>query len=208
MAALDFPAAPAVNDTHTQNGRTWVWTGESWAGSPPQVGTMVDPGTIGTQSWHSLFDPLAMTAAGSGSAVWPSANRALYLPFELWEAATVTQMSILNGTVVSGNMDVGIYDAAGSRLVSSGSIARANASDLQVVDLADTALDPGLYYMALAISTGSDNVFRWSGVATQWMRVSGIQQEDSALPLPATATMTNPAAAYIPRLTVGLRATL
>ena len=32
MAALDFPAAPAVNDTYSANGRTFTWNGESWLG--------------------------------------------------------------------------------------------------------------------------------------------------------------------------------
>ena len=28
--ALDFPNSPSTNDTHTVNGRTYVWTGEYW----------------------------------------------------------------------------------------------------------------------------------------------------------------------------------
>jgi hypothetical protein len=34
MAALDFPASPAVNDEYTANGRTWRWNGETWRGLP------------------------------------------------------------------------------------------------------------------------------------------------------------------------------
>lgn len=30
MAALNFPSSPAVNDTHTENGRSWQWDGTSW----------------------------------------------------------------------------------------------------------------------------------------------------------------------------------
>jgi hypothetical protein len=32
MAALDFPAAPSINDTYTANGKTWRWNGSSWIG--------------------------------------------------------------------------------------------------------------------------------------------------------------------------------
>lgn len=30
MAAIDFPNSPAVNDTFTAGGRTWIWTGATW----------------------------------------------------------------------------------------------------------------------------------------------------------------------------------
>ena len=28
--AIDFPASPSTNDTHTHNGLTWKWDGTSW----------------------------------------------------------------------------------------------------------------------------------------------------------------------------------
>ena len=28
--AIDFPSSPNVNDTHTEAGLTWIWTGEKW----------------------------------------------------------------------------------------------------------------------------------------------------------------------------------
>lgn len=31
MAAFDFPASPAVNDTYTANGVTFIWNGTSWS---------------------------------------------------------------------------------------------------------------------------------------------------------------------------------
>jgi len=31
MAAINFPGSPEVNDTHIENGRTWIWNGTSWA---------------------------------------------------------------------------------------------------------------------------------------------------------------------------------
>ncbi len=30
MAAINFPASPGVNDTHTEAGLTWTWTGTTW----------------------------------------------------------------------------------------------------------------------------------------------------------------------------------
>ncbi len=34
MAALDFPASPALNQVYSANGAAWKWNGESWIGVP------------------------------------------------------------------------------------------------------------------------------------------------------------------------------
>jgi hypothetical protein len=31
---LDFPSSPALNDTYTKSGRTWVWNGSGWIVQP------------------------------------------------------------------------------------------------------------------------------------------------------------------------------
>ena len=43
MAALDFPASPAVNDTYTANGITYIWTGVYWKVSAYPSGASVSP---------------------------------------------------------------------------------------------------------------------------------------------------------------------
>ena len=30
MAILNFPTSPALNDTYSFNGKTWVWNGQGW----------------------------------------------------------------------------------------------------------------------------------------------------------------------------------
>lgn len=30
MAAINFPGSPSLNDTHSENGRMWIWNGTSW----------------------------------------------------------------------------------------------------------------------------------------------------------------------------------
>jgi hypothetical protein len=66
-------------------------------------------------------------------------------------------MLVLNGATASGNMDVGIYDYAGTRLVSSGSTAQSGTSAFQDFDITDTLLGPGIFYLAPPTTTPSDS---------------------------------------------------
>ena len=40
MAAIDFPTNPALNDVHTENGKTFVWNGSSWLNTSYRAGTV------------------------------------------------------------------------------------------------------------------------------------------------------------------------
>lgn len=42
MATFDFPNAPAVDQTHEQNGLEWVWTGSVWNVVPPDYRTEIE----------------------------------------------------------------------------------------------------------------------------------------------------------------------
>lgn len=136
-----------------------------------------------------LFGPAggAQTNAQS-SAVWPSANQALYVPFWTPVPLVIARILVLNGAAVSGNLDVGIYDQDGTRLVSSGSTAQAGVSDVQEIDITDTLVGPGRFYAALALdNTTGTNLFFGSNSANQ-VRLLGVLLQASAFPLPAVAT--------------------
>ena len=150
--------------------------------------------------WHELsvgnyILHEASTAPVSGT--WPAANRAIYIPFTLYGPETVRKMFCGNGGAVSGNVDVGIYNAAGTRLVSSGSTAQASINVLQVFDITDTTIGPGYYYMALALDNTTGTILN-SNPAVFVMPVWGVKQEAAAFPLPATATFANVSSAYLP----------
>jgi hypothetical protein len=89
---------------------------------------------------------------------------------------------------VAGNVDVGIYSEAGTRLVNSGSTAQAGTSTIQKVGIADTAIGPGTYYFALTNST-TTATFSGSTASSQLAPASYCQAETTgAFGLPATAT--------------------
>lgn len=172
------------------------------------VDRQVNSIVISTYSQESLGYPLRSLAGSlSASAAWPAANLAIFVPFTVYEPITVVKLSILNGTAVSGNVDIGIYGAGGARLVSSGSTAQAGASAIQTFDITDTYLVPGLHYLALAIdnATGTiDNV----GVTAIDVEALGVMQQATAFPLPATATFEAFAQTIVPLIVAHQQATI
>jgi hypothetical protein len=135
--------------------------------------------------------------SGSTSGAWPSANRAYYIPFGLTKSITAKLMFVYNGATASGNFDIGIYDQAGRRLVSSGSTAQAGTNALQTVDITDTWIGPGLFYLALALDNTTGTVQRTSASLAR-QRLTGCFQQATAFALPATATFAAVATANIP----------
>ena len=154
-------------------------------GALVEVGTMPMPAVFGSGSEVSLGVEIAARLLSDASATWPLTNKAFYVPFVVTESITVKRLWVHNGTVVSGNIDVGIYEEDGTKLVSSGSTAQAGISQRQVFDIADTVLAPGRYYFGAAMDNTTGTVWRFSTLTGSMM---GVWEEDSAFPLPASAT--------------------
>lgn len=131
------------------------------------------------------------------SPYWPAANLAIFIPFTLSEMITFKRMMFINCDTTPGNVDIGIYDSAGNRLVSSGSIPRAVTNRAQIVDIADTQLSPGRYYLALVVDV---TVYvRAAQNAPGVNAFFGVREMAGAFPLPATATLTEePTRNFIP----------
>lgn len=134
------------------------------------------------------------------SNAWPAANRGLYIPFDLQVPFIVKQIAWYNAATVAGNVDAGIYDIFGNKIISTGSTAMAGASALQIVDITDTELNPANYYMAMVSDSGTATFFsKLSSGYRVAMRING-QQEQSAFPLANPATFSNPTGGYCPVL--------
>ena len=135
-----------------------------------------------------------------GSATWPVANLAIGYPFMLSEPRTVLQMWVFNGSAVSGNIDAGIYDSAGNKIVSKGSTAQSGTSTLQLLDVTDTALKPNvIYYAWMAVDNITATITRLAGgVSLAQTGGAGVLQMASAFALPATVTGVAIANNYLP----------
>lgn len=164
------------------------------------------PFIISPASRLSLGSELAAHAiAAPGSAAWPSANLAIYVPFVLAESVTVVKLWWNNGAAVSGNVDVGIYNSSLTRLISAGSTAQATANVLQAADVTDTAMGPGQFYMALACDNTTAEFVRWSVATTPIARGWGMAQQATAFALPDPAVPVVSTSGYLPLFGLSLR---
>ena len=140
-------------------------------GSPQSVGGWLN----GTQNVTSI------------NTAWQTANKAAFIPFSVYAPITIVKMFVVNGATVSGNIDVGIYDAFGARLVSKGSTAQSGTSTIQTFDITDTLLQPGLYYMAIAMDNTTGTLLQWTPT-TNHASTMGLFEQATAFPLPSSFT--------------------
>ncbi len=162
--------------------------------------------SVGTTA--QVIDPVIYAASAAGSSTWPAVDRAIYVP--VWvETEYVATTFSLQVAIQSGNLDVGIYDEKGNRIVSKGSTAV--GTGLQTVDLtasvtgtASPLLAPGIYFLAMCCDNTTASFVRILPT-TQAQEICGVQQQAlGSVTLGATATFANPASAYVPIISVAL----
>jgi hypothetical protein len=201
----DATTAPTVNDD-TGDGYTvgsiWIdTTGDAaYICADASSGAAVwlpfdDGGTAAAEPAYDHFGTMQMFPGWlTAAANWESGDRAIFTPFVLPQDMTAKKMWYVTGGTTSGtaNLDLGIYNAAKSRLVSTGSTAFATgqSNTLIVIDIADTDLDADtLYYLGMAMGSisGTCNFIRLPTGANATASIGQVF-ENSAMPLPATAT--------------------
>lgn len=149
---------------------------------------------------HCLGSQMGTTAPTS--AAWSTANRAIMIPFRLFKPATAYKMGVMNGSVVSGNFDMGIYDVAGTLLRSTGSTLQSGTNVLQEAPLSTpVTLGAGMFYMAIAIDNNIAQLLRRSH-NNDICHAMGMYQDASAFPLPSTIGFDATTGAYIPLIGV------
>lgn len=143
-----------------------------------------------------------MALAGVATTVGGSqtANLATLFPFLLPGDRTITKMAVFNSTAVSGNFDVGIYDEQFNRVVSSGSTAQTGTTAIQVVDIADTFMKAGTYYLAFVADNITGLYNRTTGISAPILRTVGVVQMATAFVLPTTITPASATTTFLPAL--------
>lgn len=174
--------------------------------TPPLVG----PTDLFITPWslQSLGPQLQATGQRNlASQNYITASLVVYVPFWVPETVTFTKMFWLNGSAVAGALDVGIYAADGTRLVSSGSVSQAGTSRIQVTDIGDTTVARGTYYMAILSDTSgvTQKLFALLPAAGIPQSLGLLQQASVTIPLSTNAspaTFAKYASAYIPYIGV------
>lgn len=143
----------------------------------------------------AAFEGMLSGAPTNVGRAWQTENTATFVPLYLPETTTAVKLFWLNGDAVSGNVDIGIYTEDGALLTSAGTTAQAGISVIQEVDIPDIELTgPRRYYFAFVMSVAAPSTS--SKVSTARLgdpiaaRMFGMAEQTSALPLPATATLT------------------
>jgi len=157
-------------------------------------------------SWSSealgcLMSTLASSQITSEvSTSYPAANRILYIPFSLGRTVVVAQMFVYNGAFTGGpNINLGIYSQSGTRLVETGTTAQTGTSSLQVIDITDTTIGPGSFYLAVIATATTANMFMINFTNAEFARAAGLFQEaGTGSTLPTTATFSSTTSSVVP----------
>jgi hypothetical protein len=159
--------------------------------------------TITPWSYQSIGTELILAGQGSqGAAAWPSGGLVIFVPFWVPESMTVTQMFWSKGAI-AGNGDMGIYNESQVLLVSAGTTAVAASANIsQVINITDTTLARGRYYMAICMDTVTTlTMLRAAPEVGICQGLGLLQQAGVTLPLStgaSPATFAKAANAYIP----------
>ena len=132
--------------------------------------------------------------SGSSGAAWTSANLALFVPVFVEEEVTTSSIAITNGSTVSGNFDLGIYQVDGTRVSSTGPTSHSGANQTQSVSLSVT-LSPGRYFLAVVFDNTTAIIEHYTQAPAGYGLMLGVKSQTSAYPLPATATFSDPSLA-------------
>ena len=143
--------------------------------------------------------------ANASSGAYPASNRAIFIPFYVSKPTVIINAFAYNGATASGNLDIGIYDIAGTKLVSTGSTAQTGTNAIQTIALTSTEIGPGVFYLAIAMDNTTGTLFRQTFGVARLDQVTGIAQMASAFTLPATATFASVASDFVPLFGISTR---
>lgn len=144
-----------------------------------------------------------MNNAAHANGAWFSANDPLALPFCLPHGGVIKQLGWLNGSTAAGGVDLGVYDLSWNRRISTGAQTATGNVEWQWIDVADTALAPGRYYLAHVRDNATVNRVRNYGGSAANPLMALIGMQDSAtdaypLPDPLTNMATAATATLVP----------
>jgi len=159
-----------------------------------RVPTMISAVTSwGQMPWREYYDYGAPTASA-----FAGANYVRFDPIFVPAPATIRRAWWANGPTTTGgaSVSVALYASTsdgvpGVKIVECAATTQGTASQVQFVDIADTWIGPGSYWIALAVSSVTNTTFLRTGSSSAAIDAVASQMQQTgitvgALPSPAT----------------------
>lgn len=130
-------------------------------------------------------------SSSTGSAAWVSANVPLAIPFSIRLPVVVEQIGWFNGSSAGGGVDLGIYDLSWNRLVSAGTTTGSGSSAFQWINVTDTLLAVGRYYLVNVrdnVTANRQTVYTHTASAPLMQFMGCFDSATAAYPLPDPLT--------------------
>ena len=128
-----------------------------------------------------------------------AAPYSVFMPFRISRMYKFSSMFIYNGSVTSGNIDLGVFSEDGTLLVSTGSTAQGAVATVQKISVSETILTTGLYYMGLSCDNTSSKFYSQnSGI--QFNVLIGAAEMANQFPLPANITFATYSNNWVPMM--------
>lgn len=173
-----------VSDEIPLDGEALRWDADRGKWVPG--GAVTPPTIISTASPFCLGTELAAVEGSPVSSQTYAGNGALYAyPFRLNVSVTIVEMFCVNGAAVSGNLELAILNADGSIVVQTGSTAQSGTNSIQVIDITDTTLSAGQYFLAISVDNTTATFQAWSLTVDGVCRALGVQTDASGFPISA-----------------------
>lgn len=162
---------------------------------------------ISSLSPQALGDTGTLGVGFAGNQTYPAASRVLATPLVLGEPFLVRKVWTLNGsTAGTDSWDIGVYSEDGTTLlVHSGSTLSAGTLQLQEVDVTDTLLVPGRYWMAFIQGGTTAQIVGFTPVVALLRAAGAAQQAGSGSTLGSTFTPAAIASAVFPYFGISSR---
>lgn len=166
--------------------------------------------TITPFSFNSLgMQTVGLSPGGAVASATAGTNIAMYFPWLVETPCTVTKGFVMNGASVNGNIDVGVYDHEFTLIVSKGATLQAGTNAIQELDITDTTIMPGRYWIGF-VNTGTGTVFALTGVDESMANRAAllIQTGQTSLPSSATPIKNNQSSPVVPMFGFSIPSTI
>lgn len=161
--------------------------------------------TITPWSAEAFGSRMPTLATNLTATAWPTTNKSIFYPFFTEEPVTFATLFLYTGATVTNNVDVGIFDITGKKIISTGTKA-ASASTLNLWTVASTTIGVGTFYFGVACAGTATTMFGYAGT-NQFLRYHGCLEMASNFVL-GDATFAQTSATFIPLVGLSTRAAI